>query len=132
MAMPDLSSISESVTLLHWLVPIGSDVRRGDPLVEVQTDKAVMVVESTQTGTLKRILAEPGQDVPVGTGIAVFEVDRPAAEPARPMPPAPTPASPVKPAEPAAPPPTPARGGSFFARNRQGAKPDPSSREDAK
>lgn len=123
MKMPDLSSISASVTVVRWLVAIGAPIRRGEPLLEVETDKANMVVESSMTGTLTAIAAGPAQVVPTGAVIAtidtedaVADVAAPAAE--RTIPDAGS-------ALPVAPRPTqaaPRAGGSFFARNRQAAQ----------
>jgi pyruvate/2-oxoglutarate dehydrogenase complex dihydrolipoamide acyltransferase (E2) component len=72
--MPDLSTVSETVKVLRWLVEPGVAVRRGDSLLEVETDKAVMVVEATATGTLKATSARPGEEVPAGRVIATLEV----------------------------------------------------------
>jgi pyruvate/2-oxoglutarate dehydrogenase complex dihydrolipoamide acyltransferase (E2) component len=72
--MPDLSTVSETVKVQRWLVEPGGQVRRGDPLLEVETDKAVMVVEATATGKLKTTSASPGEDVPAGRVIATLEV----------------------------------------------------------
>jgi pyruvate/2-oxoglutarate dehydrogenase complex dihydrolipoamide acyltransferase (E2) component len=130
MTMPDLSSISATVTITRWLVPVGTELRRGEPLLEVETDKAIMVVESSTTGTLLSTAADPGQEVPAGQVIATFEVDRPAEDPAvLPVPPPPTPAAQPTPTTVAAPPPE--RSGSFFARNRQAARPAHDPAEDA-
>ncbi|MBE0688841.1 MAG: 2-oxo acid dehydrogenase subunit E2 [Anaerolineae bacterium] len=116
--MPDLATTDSEVTLLHWLVETGQSVRLGQPLVEIETDKATMEVESVAAGTLQAIHAEPGDRVAVGQMIAVIVNDAP--EPAQ----ASSGAS-VAQAESAAPsavpvPAAPAKtGGSFFARNRE-------------
>jgi pyruvate/2-oxoglutarate/acetoin dehydrogenase E1 component/TPP-dependent pyruvate/acetoin dehydrogenase alpha subunit len=72
MRMPDLSSISQSVTVVRWLVEPGAHVQRGEPLLEVETDKAIMIVESVQSGTFAEALVSPGEDVPTGAAIARF------------------------------------------------------------
>jgi pyruvate dehydrogenase E2 component (dihydrolipoamide acetyltransferase) len=50
----------------------GDQVVKGEPLLEVETDKAVVEVESPASGTLTSISAEAGTEVPVGTPIAVI------------------------------------------------------------
>lgn len=131
MTMPDLSTISESVKVVRWLVEVGQSVRRGDPLLEVETDKSTMVVESTVTGTLKAILCEPGEDAGSGRSIAVFDAEQAAPRPAsNATPPSSAAPKPPQGQTPAAPPiSAPAPGGSFFARNRQAAQ-SPASNDD--
>lgn len=71
--MPDLSTTGSEVTLLNWHVSVGEDIKRGQPLVEIETDKATMSVEATATGKVIRLCAEPGTEVGVGEVIAVIE-----------------------------------------------------------
>jgi pyruvate dehydrogenase E2 component (dihydrolipoamide acetyltransferase) len=75
MKMPDLAT-NEGVELgiARWLIDIGQPVKRGQALLEVETDKAVQEVESIATGTLKTIHVPAGQAVPVGTVIATITV----------------------------------------------------------
>ncbi|WP_422927668.1 2-oxo acid dehydrogenase subunit E2 [Singulisphaera sp. PoT] len=124
MRLPDLATNASAVTVIRWLVEVGQDVRRGQPLVEVETDKAVMEVESVITGVLTSIAVPAGGEADVGQVIAVF--DAPETAGSRPAAATPhTPASPA-PATATAPAPatttTPAAASnrvSFFARNRQ-------------
>ncbi len=67
--MPRLSDTMEEGTILRWLKQDGEHVARGEELVEIETDKAAMVYESDQDGTLKRLAAE-GDTLPVGQVIA--------------------------------------------------------------
>ena len=68
--MPDLGTNVESVVLLKWLKQIGDEVKRGELLCEVQTDKANTELESVAMGTLlKQVIAED-TEIPVGTVIA--------------------------------------------------------------
>ena len=74
MKMPDLSTTEGSdIGITKWLVEIGQPVKRGQPLLEVETDKAVQEVECIATGTLKAVHAQPGDQVPVGHIIATIE-----------------------------------------------------------
>ena len=53
--MPDLSATEGSdIAVKRWLVEVGGAVKRGQPLLEVETDKATMEVESIATGVLRR------------------------------------------------------------------------------
>ncbi len=67
--MPRLSDTMEEGTILRWLKRDGDEVRRGEELVEIETDKATMVYESDVEGTLALIAAE-GDTLPVGAPIA--------------------------------------------------------------
>ncbi len=68
--MPRLSDSMEEGTVLKWLVDKGGDVRRGEPLVEIETDKANMTYEADTDGTLVEILAEEGETLAIGELIA--------------------------------------------------------------
>src|SRR5687768_6069285 len=68
-SMPRLSDSMEEGTILKWLKSDGDEVKRGDELVEIETDKANMTYEADQDGTLK-IVAQEGDTLPVGQTIA--------------------------------------------------------------
>ncbi len=67
--MPRLSDTMEEGTVLRWCKRDGEHVRRGEELVEIETDKAAMVYESDQEGAL-RIVAQEGDTLAVGATIA--------------------------------------------------------------
>src|SRR5436305_4067952 len=71
--MPDLATTTEEVTIVRWLVEVGTAVRLGEPLLEIETDKATMDVEAVAGGVLKAILAQAGDQVSVGQVIAIVE-----------------------------------------------------------
>jgi pyruvate dehydrogenase E2 component (dihydrolipoamide acetyltransferase) len=75
--MPRLSDTMEEGTILRWLIADGAPVRRGQELVEIETDKATMTYESDLDGVL-RIVAAEGDTLAVGALIA--RVGEPAAE----------------------------------------------------
>jgi pyruvate dehydrogenase E2 component (dihydrolipoamide acetyltransferase) len=79
MRMPDMATTTSLVRVVRWLVVVGESVRRGQPIVEVETDKAVMEVESIVTGTLRSLAIPPGGEATPGQVIAVFEADGAAA-----------------------------------------------------
>ena len=96
--MPALSPTMEEGTLAKWLVKPGDEIRSGDIMAEIETDKATMEFEAVDEGTLVSIAVEEGtENVSVGTVIAVLaeegedaDADAAAAAPA----PAPAPAAP--------------------------------------
>ena len=68
--MPRLSDSMEEGTILSWIVEEGGEVKRGEPLVEIETDKANMTYESDTSGTLIEIVAKEGDTLPIGEVIA--------------------------------------------------------------
>src|SRR5215210_7745128 len=71
--MPALSPTMEEGTLAKWLVKEGDDVKSGDILAEIETDKATMEFEAVDEGTIARILVPEGTDrVKVGQPIAIL------------------------------------------------------------
>jgi pyruvate dehydrogenase E1 component beta subunit len=83
--MPALSPTMTEGKLARWLKGVGDDVRAGDVIAEIETDKATMEVEAVEEGTLARILVEEGTEgVAVNTPIAVLSAngENVSAEPA--------------------------------------------------
>ena len=81
--MPALSPTMEEGTLAKWLVKEGDEVKSGDIVAEIETDKATMEFEAVDEGVISKILvAEGTENVKVGTVIAVIGGDADAAEPA--------------------------------------------------
>src|SRR5215213_8689223 len=68
-SMPRLSDSMEEGTILKWLKSDGDEVKRGDELVEIETDKANMTYEADQDGVLS-ISASEGDTLAVGEKIA--------------------------------------------------------------
>lgn len=76
MKMPDLATNEGAeIGVSRWLVSVGQSIKRGQVLLEVETDKATQEVESVATGTLQSILVEAGHKVAVGTHIAIINAD---------------------------------------------------------
>ena len=69
--MPALGMAQETGKVLRWLKADGADVARGEPLLEVETDKVTVEIESPADGTLAAVSAAEGEEVPVGTVIAL-------------------------------------------------------------
>lgn len=73
--MPDLATNEGTeLGIARWLVAVGDSVKRGQPLLEVETDKAVQEVECIANGMLTTIHVSSGQKVPAGTIIATIKV----------------------------------------------------------
>ena len=71
--MPALSPTMEEGTLAKWLVKEGDEVKSGDILAEIETDKATMEFEAVDEGTIAKILVPEGTDgVKVGAPIAIL------------------------------------------------------------
>jgi pyruvate dehydrogenase E2 component (dihydrolipoamide acetyltransferase) len=68
--VPKLSATMETIKVLRWLKQAGDKVVIGEPLVELETDKATMEVESPGEGTLEAILGAEGEELPVGALLA--------------------------------------------------------------
>lgn len=67
-----VSPTMESGQIVKWLVKVGDKVKEGDTIAEVQTDKAVMPVETFDEGTVARIDVSEGVDIPLGTRILLL------------------------------------------------------------
>ncbi|HLF50314.1 MAG TPA: biotin/lipoyl-containing protein, partial [Methylomirabilota bacterium] len=70
--MPALELAQESGKVLHWLKSAGDTVRKGEPLVEIETDKATVEIEAPASGVLREVTAREGDVVPVGRTIALI------------------------------------------------------------
>jgi pyruvate/2-oxoglutarate dehydrogenase complex dihydrolipoamide acyltransferase (E2) component len=120
--MPDLATTDSAVKVLNWLVGIGSPIRRGQAVIEVETDKATMEVEATVNGTLVEKKCEPSAQVGVGEVIAIIEIEDATENPSSPAP-QPAPSVEVENTPAPAPLPAPKKSESMFARNRAVRKP---------
>lgn len=120
--MPALGMAQETGKLLAWFKQEGDVVAKGEPLMEIETDKVTVSIDATESGVLANIIATAGQDVPVGHAIALILAEGEAAPPREELlaalkaatAPAAAPAAAPRPvaarpaAQPAAPQPTPA------------------------
>jgi pyruvate dehydrogenase E2 component (dihydrolipoamide acetyltransferase) len=93
--MPALSPTMEEGTLAKWLVKEGDDVKSGDILAEIETDKATMEFEAVDEGKIAKILIPEGTDgVKVGAPIAILAGEGEEASAAAPKADTPPPAPP--------------------------------------
>jgi pyruvate dehydrogenase E2 component (dihydrolipoamide acetyltransferase) len=91
--MPSLGADMTEGTLVQWNVKPGDSVKRGDVIAVVGTDKADIEVEVYESGTIERLVAKPGDKLPVGTPLAMIHREGEAAVAAEPK------GAPAKPAE---------------------------------
>jgi TPP-dependent pyruvate/acetoin dehydrogenase alpha subunit len=75
MRMPDLGVVDDTVTVVRWLVAVGQWIERGEPLLEVETDKSIMELESAVTGRLQSIAVVAGGEAAAGQLIATFMLE---------------------------------------------------------
>lgn len=71
--MPKLGEVMEEGKVLEWKKKEGEAIAKGEILLEVETDKAVMEIESTVSGILRKILVPAGETVPVNSPLALIE-----------------------------------------------------------
>ncbi len=71
--VPPLGQTIDTLTLVRWLKQEGETVRQGEPLFEVETDKANLEVEAPASGILSGVTARAGEEVAVLSAIAVIE-----------------------------------------------------------
>ncbi len=64
--MPALGMAQETGKVLRWLKAEGDEVAKGEPLMEVETDKVTVEVEAPANGRLAAVGAGEGEEVPVG------------------------------------------------------------------
>lgn len=83
--MPTLGADMIEGTLVQWKKQAGDHVAKGEIIAEVDTEKAAIDVESHATGTIERLLTQPGDKVPVGTVMAVIREDGQPATAQAPM-----------------------------------------------
>ncbi|MGH7306826.1 MAG: biotin/lipoyl-containing protein, partial [Candidatus Rokuibacteriota bacterium] len=69
--MPALELAQETGKVVHWLKRPGDTVRKGEPIVEIETDKVTVEIEAPASGVLRDVTASEGDVVPVGRTIAV-------------------------------------------------------------
>jgi pyruvate dehydrogenase E2 component (dihydrolipoamide acetyltransferase) len=87
--MPRLSDSMETGKILRWLKKEGDEVKKGEPLVEIESDKANIEVEAYASGKLSKIVVPEGENAPIGAVIAEIGGDGDAA-PKSEKPPAPS------------------------------------------
>ncbi|MFN0094143.1 MAG: dihydrolipoamide acetyltransferase family protein [Dehalococcoidia bacterium] len=70
--MPQMGADMTEGTLVRWLKQVGDQVKRGEILAEIETDKATVELEAFESGTVQQLVVGEGETVPVGQVIALF------------------------------------------------------------
>jgi len=79
--MPKMGQTMEKGRIIRWLKREGEAVQRGEPLLEIETDKTTVEVEARGTGILKKIIAQEGEEAPIGKIIGyIAKEDEPLPE----------------------------------------------------
>ena len=73
--MPVLSDTMDKGKLIKWRVKEGDVVHKGDVIAEVESDKAIMEVQTFKDGIVKKLLVKEGEEVPIKTPIAIIETE---------------------------------------------------------
>ncbi len=78
--MPVLSDTMDKGKLVRWRVHEGDVVHKGDVIAEVESDKAIMEVQSFKDGVVKKLLVKEGEEVPVKAPIAIIDTEAKTAQ----------------------------------------------------
>ena len=70
--LPKLGQTMEEGTIVEWVKKEGEAISRGDVIFQVESDKAVLEVESKDKGVLRKILVDKGVKVPILTPVAII------------------------------------------------------------
>src|SRR3954468_12956314 len=70
--MPRLSDTMTEGTIAKWLKHPGDEVKKGEILLEIETDKATMELEAYESGVVEKVLVNEGQTVPIGQPIMLI------------------------------------------------------------
>ena len=71
--MPSLGETVDEGKVVKWLKKVGDEIKEGDILCEIETDKTAAEIPSTVNGKLTEIIAQEGDTIPVGGKIATVE-----------------------------------------------------------
>ncbi|NQT46883.1 MAG: biotin attachment protein [Candidatus Omnitrophica bacterium] len=71
--IPRLSANMEEAKILKWHKKVGDIIKEGEELLELETDKAIVQVEAEVRGTLKKIVHNEGEKLPVTTVVGFIE-----------------------------------------------------------
>src|SRR3981081_3311323 len=87
--MPKLADTLVEGTIGQWLKQVGDEVRQGEPLASIETDKVTTEMTSPESGTIVELLVAEGQTVPIETPIARIGTTAPPTPAGPPAPTAP-------------------------------------------
>lgn len=70
--MPPVGDTTDEAKVLRWLKQEGDAIHKGDEVLEIETDKATLVVEAFGEGILRKIVVQEGETVPVGALLGII------------------------------------------------------------
>lgn len=73
--LPKIGMAMQDGTIVRWYKQVGDEVVHGEPLLEVETEKVAVDIESPDEGVLSEILAQTGETVDVGAVVGRIEVE---------------------------------------------------------
>ena len=73
--LPKIGMAMQDGTITRWYKQVGDEVKQGEPLIEVETEKVSVDIEAPDEGILSEILAQPGETIDVGTVIGRIQVE---------------------------------------------------------
>jgi pyruvate/2-oxoglutarate dehydrogenase complex dihydrolipoamide acyltransferase (E2) component len=73
--LPAVSAEMEYGTITKWLKAVGDRVRQDEPVVEIEADKVSVELEAPAPGVLARIVAAEGDELKVGSTLAIIDTD---------------------------------------------------------
>ncbi len=73
LTMPMLGEVMEEGVVTSWKVKEGQSVKKGQIVLEIETDKAVFEIDSPASGVVTKVLVPEGETVPINTPLAVIE-----------------------------------------------------------
>jgi len=71
--LPRLGETMETGTISSWLIKEGDEFKRGQIIAEVDSDKTTVELPALEDGKLIQILSKEGEEIEVGSDIAIFE-----------------------------------------------------------
>ena len=75
LTVPKMGMDTTEVEILKWIVKVGDNVKKGDPIVEIEFEKATTEIESEVSGVIEEILFKEGDIVNVGSVICRIKND---------------------------------------------------------
>ena len=75
LTIPKMGMDTTEVEILKWMIKVGDDIKKGDPVAEIEFEKATTEIESEVSGVVEEILYKEGDIVNVGSVIARIKND---------------------------------------------------------
>jgi pyruvate/2-oxoglutarate dehydrogenase complex dihydrolipoamide acyltransferase (E2) component len=73
--VPKMGMDTTEVEILKWMIKVGDNIKKGDPVAEIEFEKATTEIESEVSGVVEEILYKEGDIVDVGSVVAIIKND---------------------------------------------------------